>query len=428
MFNRNSKADTRFLGDSDLGDLFSDQSQWAGDLADNTTYYTSTDARLAVRSPRELAMVVEVKSDDAGILLHWGKTDGTQYIYKIAANGAGSIQFSDSGSLLALVPLPGVTGTASPYLIHWSTDYDPVRETWYSELALCRLATGAWEVRWVEHAQPQATQIGWQLNVIGYGAGLSPFSGGVAAFRQIRIGCRYHSTTEAKEDWVDESTSPIVTGYAPPVELAPTSGLAYEPDQDSDIGDAILDPETFAGPSEWITALHSGAMRQRLYGPILNVICPSPQATIEHPPVPANLFRQVGTSRWAGIHHLWIRPVPIPPGQGGLYARVRVHVQTWVAAGAPPGTTPRLEVELRSSSSVSMEASTSTPVTTCTTDHTSTGIGEWLELGELPIQVKPGFGITFLNLTVSLGLDAHTGVAYRRARIKAVTADLYVQG
>lgn len=422
VFNRNCKADTRGLFINSGGgavDLAQNKALGFANLANNTTYLTQASTLFATRSPREISVVANLSNSQTGILVNYGSTDGTQYIYRVEVS-AGAVSFRQAGSVLASVPLPGVNGTPSSYVIHWSTGFDDVSSTHYSEFAVCRLASGAWTISRANHAQPPAAGGGWQFNLSGYGAGSSLFSGGLSNITSVRISRRFHSTTEAREDWQTESSTPAPTGYVPGIELAPVSSEVYQADPDDPVADAILDPLTFAGPAQWLTALHSGVHRQRLYSPIINVEMNNPP-TLQSTWAPTEFYKVDQQGFFYGVNHLYVCPCPRTPGSGGLYGRVWVHVQTWVAGGAPGGTTPKLRVIARASSTPVGEDASYSQIVQCTTNHGSNGIGQILDLGE--ISLRPF--LTFL----ALGLDfsSGTGNTFRRAKIKAIAVDCFVK-
>ena len=111
VLDRNSKADTRFLceGGSHAAAAI-DISQWRIYLTDATTYCYSVLSRLAVRSPREISIVVDLSTASSGILINWGKTDGTVYIYRITV-AAGVLTFGNNNAALSpTVSPPNING------------------------------------------------------------------------------------------------------------------------------------------------------------------------------------------------------------------------------------------------------------------------------------------------------------------------------
>ena len=62
------------------------------------------------------------------------------------------------------------------------------------------------------------------------------------------------------------------------------------------------------------------------------------------------------------------------------------------------------------------------PIQTCTTNHTSTGVGEWIDLGELSLT---GYFKEPQYFLLAYGFGDGTGSSYQRARIKQVVVDPY---
>jgi hypothetical protein len=412
---RNSKADTRFLSDragGGVANLVTDISQWRLSLTNLTTYATSTSSRLAVRSPREISVVVRLATGDSGIVVNWGNTAGTTYIYRITI-AAGVLQFGHNDGLLASVTPPSVGGSARTYVVHWSTDYDALAAGYFSELAVYDVTSATWAVSRVTHTQPQAPAGGDQFNLIGRGAGFSLFTGGMAAIDFVRIGCRFHSTTEAKEDWVAESSAPSVTGVQPVVELCPSSPVFFTADPADDLSDALLDEGTLAGPAELAAVLNAAAARKRLYSPAVNMVLNDPPTLQDS--LTTNFFRDLYTGlsqAWLGL--VFARYQPYKANR----LRVRVHVQAWIAAGAPMGTAVSIDLSVSAMSGVPTDLKPSINIVTITDDHTSTGVGQWYDLGALKV---PGFGY----LAIGWVFGAGTGHAHLRMKIKAVTMEPY---
>lgn len=434
-FDRNSKADTRLLlirAGGGAAALAVDQSQWRTDLTNNTTYLTSTNALLGVQSPREISIVAKLDNNDTGYLINFGNVAGTSYIFRIEVSGASSlVRFhANSATNLATLTPPNLGASVRTYLIHWSTDYDEFVNGYYSEMALCDVATGSWAVTRVTHAQPLAPAGGWQLNVSGYGAGVTGFSGGLSNVESVRISERWHPVVEASEDWYSESSSPTVTGVQPVVELAPCSEGQYEDEDSSDqINKNLLRSATFptfAGPAEILAVINAHSAKKRLFSPILNLAINSPP-TLQNTYLPANFYRSWGNSSPVMklfLGHVWARPLPL----GAFTARVRVHVQTWIQAGAPGGTSVSVGFQMISLDALPKSANAINPlgfqtaVVTSTTNHGPSGIGQWLDLGELALRQAPE-GLTFLLLSHRFG--SGTGASFLRARVKAIVVEPY---
>ena len=423
LLDRNSKADTRLLALAG-GGLAVDVSQWRANLTNHTTYHTSGDARLAPRSPREISVVVDLGSGQDGILVNWGNVAGTSYQYRIRID-SGAPTFGVNDADIGSVNPPNLSGTPKSYLIHWCVDYDLVAASYYSEIAICDIGGNVWEVQRIEHDQPQVVSGGEQFNLLGYGAGVDKFTGGLALVDAVRIGCRFHSVCEGSEDWVVESSAPSITGVSPTVELAPSSSSFFAEDPNEDVANAMLDEGTFAGPIEFASNINATAQHRRLYSPILNVVCNSPPAYSDAF-FPSNMWRQ---STFLALYqdlnlclgHVYWRPCV------NSHAKVRVHAQAYLEAGAPMGSI--IQVKLLMWSLLQKPGlkipqgppGQPTSSITITDDHTDTGTGQWYDLGELAL--NPVDKATWLGLAIGFGNG--TGHDFIRVKVKAITVEGY---
>ena len=320
-----------------------------------------------------------------------------------------------------------INGAAKSYLIHWSTDYDILGATYYSEIAVCDIGGNTWSVTRITHAQPQAAVANEQFNLFGYGAGVSLFNGGFSALDYFRIGCRFHSTTEAAEDWVAETSPPTITGASPTVELAPNSTSFYAEDPSEDVSNTLLDEGSYAGPIEYAGNINAVAQRRRLYSPILSIYCNAPPL-YNDTFFPDNMWRQVATAgtystlKITPAHTYW-RPL----GAGAWKARVRVQVQCYLEAGAPGGSAVSVKLAVVSFNAKPTKKAPAThavgcAVLTITDNHTDSGVGQWYDLGAMSgVLVKDGG--TWLCLAVGFGTG--TGHASIRAKIKAISVEPY---
>lgn len=440
-FDRNSKPDTRLLcirAGGGAAALAVDQSQWASDLTNNTTYLTSTDAELGITYPREIAIVAKIANTSSGYLVNLGNVAGTVYNYRVEAAGATArIRFHHNSSTdLATVTLPNVGASVRTYLIHWSTYYSVADATYASEFAVCDIASNTWNFDRKTHSVPISFVAGYQFNMSGYGAGVVPFSGGLSNIESVRLSNNYHSTAHAQEDWVSESSAPTTVGYVPPLELIPVAqGTMFVDEDGADqvnrwlltSGGGGYDP-SYAGPAELVGAISAEANKYRLWSPLLNVHVNTPP-TLQNTYLPANFYSYLSgdtSGHRYGLNHFYVRPVP----PGANLGRVRVFVQTWIAGGAPFGTSVSLSLRMISYPKrptgypLPWSGFGATAAVVCTTDHLSTGVGEWIELGELDIRVGVD-GFTWLALGILFG--SGTGNTYLRAKIKGICVDPYTE-
>lgn len=430
VLDRNSKADTRLLSIRDGGgaaDLAVDASQWRADLTNSTTYLTSTDYRLAVRSPREISVVVGISTGRSRVILNWGNAAGTVYTYRITAS-SGVLTFGhNSAALSPTITPPNLSASVQSYLVHWSTDYDYQGATWYSEIAICDIDSNEWSVTRIDHTEPRAPGAGEQFNLLGYGAGTLIYQGGISSIDNVRVGCRFHTTTEAAEDWVAESSPPTVSGISPTVELAPSSTSFYTEDPVEDVSTTLLDEGSFAGPIEYVANINATAQWRRLRSPALNILTNTTQA-YDDSFFPSNMWRQVATTapytaRYMCLGHVYWRPTTFK----GPLSRVRVHAQTYLEAGAPGGSAIDIELSMLSLATApgskvpAQIPGVSTTAVALTTNHGSSGTGQWYDLGLLALASVDGG--TWLALAMEFGTG--TGHDFMRIKIKAITVEPY---
>ena len=423
-FHQNSKADTVFFGDDTLGDLFEDQSQFSSNLTDNTTYLSSTDDRFAITSPRELALVVELTTADSGILLYYGANGGASFTYKIQVVSS-TIRFyhNSSGTPLATIAPWGLSATERTYVIHWSTCPDYVGGTYLSEFAVYDVTSGTWSIARATHSAP-TVDLSHSLGVGATGNGSAPFSGTVSDIRKVRIGRRFHSTTEAREDWVALSSAPTPSGDYVEPDHCPHMADPYSSTNSEDVGEAIGNNYAFAGPALWLGGLHSNKNRHRLFSPIVNQVSVPDPVTLNHFAQPVERYGSApdGSGYLVTIYYLWRRPIPI---DRGIYARCRAHVQTYLEMGYPIGSTVSISFRMYSMDRLPHEPGckwSKSSTVTRTTDDGASGTGAWIDMGDLLLQrCKDNSDHTYLALafyvTPSIGDD------YNWAKVKAVTVE-----
>lgn len=406
---RNSKADTVFLGkrlDGGADDMAVDISQERIDLDYLGTYLEETaSARTAITTPRELSMLFSAVSGDSGILLNHGNVAGTSYTYRMRVN-AGALECMENGSLRVSVALPSlVLGGDQDYVAHWSTF--PLGSQVRSEVMVICLDTGVAAHGFATHAAP-TTDATWNLTVSGYGAGVSGYD--IDKIDAVRIGQRFHSTTEGYNDWVAESTKPTIAARlrGPTLPLTPATRIA--------------DEGAFAGPGYLWPGAASRDDDRRLIGPVINLRAPA-QFTIStgaYSSAPQR-FRDLGASGYKLTReHTWYRP--LPPTCNRVYARAFVRLfslsdpvdlgfrfysfANFPWAGEPKG----------------VQASYFGSTVFLNTTHSVHG-GQWVDLGS--VAVKPDdWGYVPLALAHSFDLD-DSNVADMRFAVRAVQVAPY---
>ncbi|MCY0990622.1 hypothetical protein OV203_25995 [Nannocystis sp. ILAH1] len=419
-FHLNSKADTLFLSDASVDDLFVDQSQYHASLDDQGTYANSSDDRFGVASPRELAMVVQLTNTDSGVLMYFGNDAGTAFTYRIEVI-SNTVRFfhNSSGTPLATLSPPNLAASETNYVIHWSTCRDYVTSNWLSEFAIGNLSNATWVIARAVHSSPSVNN-SHRFSVAALPAGGTPFTGLLDDVQKCRVSSRFHSVTEAKEDWQSLSTPPVPTNLYFAPEAFPFCSAPYDPDLAEDVGVALTDDYAFAGPDYYLGAGQSPKQRLRLQSPIINQGIRTP-VTLDRNPVTDSRFALSpdGDGYLLSIHHLWWRPVP-PLAN---LAKVRIFAQTWLQAGSPGGSSVSVSFRLYSMNKLPHEAGLKYSVSstgTRTTNDTSTGLGAWIDLGTV-LLVNDVYSLTYLALGFKVG--APVGADYNALRVKGITVE-----
>ncbi|HEY8377300.1 MAG TPA: hypothetical protein VIK91_12480 [Nannocystis sp.] len=411
---RNSKPDTVFLALPDgagVNALAADLSQYRTDLTVTSNWASEVPSpRTGLAAVREVAIVIDLtNSDDAVLLLHGdGTVASNTYYVRIAS---GSAIFAENGGSIATVPLPGVSASEKTFLLHWSTR--PEGGSSRSECYVVNLTDGVSTIVQATHAVA-TTDESWGLYVNGSHAvnGLD-----AARWRSLRVGRRFHSTAEAREDWVAQRTPPVTTQVRRDAVLVPHRKSL----------DLAADG-AFAGPAYLWSGHAFEHGDRRLLGPLVNLRVLSPLEI-------SKAFQDPITAWWRAapgdpdykiaITHLWRRPVPgkvnrahcrlfvRQEGDGGATAEVRYRVYS--IAGLPVVGQPIGPLKYHR-----------TAAGTCTTDHADAGVeGEWLDLGALALAVDDR-GFTWLAVAVDFDDDSEL-IEDTTARILAVCIDPYFE-
>lgn len=413
----NSKADTVFLSRASGGGLTVDLSQWHDDLTDEGGgIFTSSDNRFNLSSPREISIVIDANSSDEGFLTYYGDVDWNDASYVIRVSG-GTVLFYLGTSDIASIDLPNAGAFDKEYVIHWSTTYDAQTTIYLSEMAVCETGTGTWSIKRAYHSEPPSNA-DWSFCLTGFpwdGSGV--YTNTITA---VRLSRRFHSTTEAREDWVSTSSDPLVYGVSPDVVLHGTIASPFALLNTETLVGAVADTHAFAGPAHFWAATASHADRMRLYSPLVNVGPNNPMelsaggsASAWHTDSPLGSYRMP-------LSYLFSRPIP-----GGCdAARVRLHIQGWRNVGYPVGTSMDVGFRVFALSKLPGQPGAlkwgQSNAITVSTDHGSSGVGEWYDCGIVNIPVQP---FQICHFAVGYKFPNTTGQSYKRCKIKHVTIE-----
>lgn len=408
---RNSKPDTAFLGDAALAGIETDQSERrtnlaiAGDVA-----IEEASGRAALTYPRELAAVVELVAGDDGTVLYHGDPGGSpDYTYRMRITFAGALECAEEGALRVSVPIPGLSPMLERRIVlHWSSRQEGAVVR--SEAMAHNLDTGETNIAVAVHA-PGGTDGGWDL-VVGGGAG-DDFTGGLDRIAYARVSRRFHSTAEAREDWIAETEPPEVSGVR--------RRCALELDrQEVD----LAEDGQLAGPVYLWAGSAARDNDRRCNSPLVNLrIAKVTEALVlEKAAGPANWIRPspLGGGYVIALPHVFYRPAR------ANRAHVRIFVRQTIDGGsetAGPVTYRMLSTHLTPDASSPEQLADSMnagPAVTCSSHHISAGEGEWLDLGDVPLRVD-AWGMVWLMLSWKFG-DGEVAEG-TEAVVLALTAD-----
>lgn len=407
---RLSKSDTVLLLDAAVADIFVDLGPERTSLDDLTTWIEeSPSARAAIAEPRNVSIVFDMGTDDAGTLLQLG--NAVSYSYKITVL-AGVVSVAEAGVTVASVDLPEPAKDPIPVLVHWSTRVEGSRVV--TELAIYNYTDGLWAFTTATHAA--ATPVATDTLTIGAGfAGASPYTGGIAAVSAVHIGRRFHATTEAAEDWVSESTPPSFDGYdRTPLLTGASSDLA------------IAGEGSFAGPSLLWAGAATRQAAQRCVGPFVNARPVQPAAEYL-PSFPAHFYRATpdGVTGWQWcVRYLW---------HGYLspkvnVAQVRAHVRCYDTFGESVISPCRF----RSYSIADLPVGVPGPAMTyyrgsIVTVTSTSASGVWLDLGVVRL-ARSASGLSYFALGFFVDATEDEGDLYSTTwQLNALTVDPYAK-
>ncbi len=406
----NAKQDTRLFT---AGSQTVDSSQYLTDLTASGSYaaYEASSSRGAITGQWCIEHRATYANTSFGgdVIFTHGNDADSDYTFraKVASGSPNYIELAANGILITSLPVS--TGSVDR-TIYWSMRPNPdttgASDSHISEFGSYDHGAADWEVEpyQVAHAAP-TTDTGWNLCVHGQwddgGSTLNDeFAVTGAAFR---LSNAFHSHVEVWEDWATRRTgsAPAVDVYAEPLPLDNDSGLGDE-------GEIV-------GPTLAYLCEHQKNAVVRGFSPLVNeVYNKHPDWTNSY--IPANFMRKVvGTQMRMPLTYL--RWCSIPNNASHIYARV--HVRSHVNSGAAVPTKvcvvtmnfpPGAPLDWADDNEPAPVHERYYGHTTIETDHTSSGTGEWLDIGKIKIarntSATPGwYGSTFLAIGYEIDPD-----------------------
>lgn len=414
----NAKEDTVYFADVDLGDLWVDQSQFGVDLIEDSTAYELDSDRTALTGEggRELYVrfFYDPTDSELVILSHNDETDNTIHTYQIKITSTGELSFTVDAVALTIVSMPALSCSISA---SWSTRDNPhttgASDALISEFIVYNHTSGEYVSDFVQvsHAVP-TTSASYAFGIGGYYEGGAMTSGKTPTI--VRIGRCWHNSVEMAEDWIGTravapqarpQNYPIIplypeAGFGDAQEWAGAANSAYAKRiaqaTQSAVQQAPLLNEVYSDPWEYrLTGLTSEQidwMRSR-----------SPWSARDYEDVTKLRYLKIPRRKPAYAAISDTEPyIGLAGKEGWPDLRVRVHVKTWVTTGdpvmirvscramtRPPTWTDSLEVPDPVPPFGESEVISALLVGV---DHTSSGIGEWLDLGKIKLPSLPATG------------------------------------
>lgn len=282
-----------------------------------------------------------------------------------------------------------------------------------SELAVYNADAPEWAHAQTTHLAGTASASDTLTVCAGYGGG-SAFSAGPSAFHSVRIGARFHSTAEALEDWVAETTPPAVTMTRRAAPIIPDRATLD-----------VADDGSFCGPAHLWSGHAFEQADRRLVSPLVNLRIADPiQITDDIATAGATRawwrLAPGSTTMHLGLPYLLYRAVPSKVNR----ARARVFTRQTIEIG---DNTAEVRYRLYSIAGLPVAGEPvgaltyrRTAIATCDVNH-GTAAGEWLDLGDLALE-RDGWGCTWLALGVEI--DAESELAGdTRVHVHALTVE-----
>lgn len=406
----NSKSDTILLLDTGVADPWTDLGPERTDLVDQTTYIEEDpSARSAIAAPRNITIKVAMQSGWSGILLYFGPLVGT-YSYQISL-AASVLSFAENGILRTSVTVPGLTGSNRTVLINWSQRVEGANVI--DDVAVGNLTTGEWVFGRGSHAAftPNSAHI---LSIAAKTGGTSAYTGLIDAFTAVHIGRRFHSSTEAMQDWGTAATAATFDGYDRAPILTGTAATLVLPAEGE-----------FVGPSYYWAAVATRQAAQRAVGAFANLSIRSPNAE-GVTASPSRFYRATPDNvtgwKWC-TRYLW---------HGYLspkvnVAQVRIHVRAYdsMSGGA---TVNAVSFRSYSIANLPLNGSPVAPIynrgAIVSTSTTTTTSGSWLDLGLVTL-ARDANGLSYFALGFRFATtNVNEGITFNTTwKLNAITVD-----
>lgn len=218
----NEKPDTRLLvdvGSSKTTDL----SQRKTDLSASASWaYESPSDRTELSTNREITVQFDADTGSSGSLVYIGSTDDADWHawMRIAGNKLYCYWRLDGAAATAIfsaIDLPNLGAVLRTYTVQWCTRPNPLTtaasDTQVSELFIIDHDTAdSYAIHRAEHSDIAPTP-----GTTSFSIGMQWYSGSehtayTDTIAYVRVGKRFHSTTEGKEDWRAQTSPAALVG------------------------------------------------------------------------------------------------------------------------------------------------------------------------------------------------------------------------
>ena len=391
-----AKEDTAFLADTTLS---TDLSQWGTNItASGAGAYESNSTRTGIISERNLYLRWEYDAADAGgvALLYHGNTTPSTATYAIRTNASSKLELLHGA--FAVIWTSAAALTTHDYSISWSMRDNPLTTgaanakqsiVWLYD----HTAGSTVEISSTVHAAP-TTNAAWNFSVGGLWNGATLLFPPTNAPTVVRVSRAFHHHVEDAEEWAAARLG--YSGTADDGAIEPIGPVA--------VSSELANSGEWAGRHPWgWTAAHTDAIKRHAWSPLINEVrsdayirtaTPAPAWWATPSPGQGSATMMIGDLRW----------VPVPAGS--THGWVRVHVVSYVTAGAAVPVLLRVVSMNRPPNMAVIDGKPAPALEyrykdmTFTVNHGSAaGTGAWIEFGDLSLAVFDGSTPGWKNTT-----------------------------
>ena len=302
----------------------------------------------------------------------------------------GLVSLLGVAALVMLPELPNVGASLRMYRMQWSSRLDG--SVYKSELIAYDVASGAYALAFSQHTAG-TTNATWDFEIAGHGAGLNGLP--IAQIYLVRLGQRFHSMAEFKEDMVAESSPPTISATLRDAPLPGNSTIATE--------------GHFAGPAYLWSGMNSRQVDRRLISPLVNWRAPTAATdTIANTFSPPRRYMTAWDDNAYKLLGQTLAYVPVSPKVNRVRARINVNGYTvgvavaptqwrlYSVAGFPWAGEPKKPLKYHQSATT----------TVALAGGGAGGAGQWIDLGECQVMRDAGGQSVFV---VACSFDLNSG-------------------